>query len=654
MSQIQEYENKEIEQLIVQLLKEGKAELAQLNLKTYSEGDKLKIQILNMICKAKEEEKEIQCINIINPGLDGILQQNIFLFFYNFSKFPLDKLIVNIDTLSNFYFTIKKEKQFADFLKEKQKKYIPFFTMMEFIAKLNVYRDISKDIEKFMKKKYIQQLINQYIERKRASLWKILFIYTSKILKGYEESEISNEDIIKLNNNSLDELKAMFQQYMCFNDIYDQGELVYFMNTLYSAITENLNSIHLKEGPEKECVNDLINLILRDIIEQFNLKYYFNKKKINQIFDSISDRIKDFVELTVENNYAKFVTTFSRYFNQGNKNLVLSFFAGLNPNNFEATFKKVIRAYDNNNNDYYNNINYYLNEIYLQKGNKPKETETKNVEEKNEKNLFEENNIINVNDNNKKEKNDEFTNNNNKEVKYNNSKDLEEKSSNNNLLYENKIESKEEIESTIKSDNDKKEDIKSNSYLLKEIEELKKENRKINKKVDEINKKCENLEKVKKKIINLNLETKKEISKLKHQMKLINYRDISKNIINNYLNKYNNRIPKDIQNQKKKEKANYISKYLKGDERNYYQKIIDKYYDANYKSHISVVFNEYEKNMIVGSKFEKTSIVDKVFEDYCLNIFDTHEKANEIDNLFKIKEIVGNLYKEIVLNSRYS
>ena len=63
--------------------------------------------------------------------------------------------------------------------------------------------------------------------------------------------------------------------------------------------------------------------------------------------------------------------------------------------------------------------------------------------------------------------------------------------------------------------------------------------------------------------MNKTFNIEKELSELKKEMKRINYRDISKIIINNYISKNKKELPT-LNN--KKEKADYILTLLHGEE----------------------------------------------------------------------------------------
>ena len=92
--------------------------------------------------------------------------------------------------------------------------------------------------------------------------------------------------------------------------------------------------------------------------------------------------------------------------------------------------------------------------------------------------------------------------------------------------------------------------------------------------------------------MNKNFNIQKELSELKKEMKRINYRDISKIIINNYISKNKKKL-QPLNN--KKEKADYILTLLDGKELEYFKKIVITYFDSNLRSHISYVMMDLDK-----------------------------------------------------------
>ena len=172
------------------------------------------------------------------------------------------------------------------------------------------------------------------------------------------------------------------------------------------------------------------------------------------------------------------------------------------------------------------------------------------------------------------------------------------------------------------------------------------ENKEIKKQNEEI---IQEADKTRKKLVNSLVEMKSQLFSMKNEMKQISYRDISKPIINSYINKYNNELGKEKNIKNKKDKAIKIIKYIKGNESAYYEKLVKKYYDSNHVSYISKVFNDFGLNYIIGLTYNKNELIDKVYAEYC-KIF-LEEKNNikawdEIDNLFGVKKIISDLLNE--------
>ena len=141
--------------------------------------------------------------------------------------------------------------------------------------------------------------------------------------------------------------------------------------------------------------------------------------------------------------------------------------------------------------------------------------------------------------------------------------------------------------------------------------------------------------------MNKTFNIEKELSELKKEMKRINYRDISKIIINNYISKNKKELPP-LNN--KKEKADYILTLLDGKELEYFKKIVITYFDSNLRSHISYAMMDLDKKIIIGSPHNETSLIDKITNDYFMKIFDERDD-NNIKNYFDIKKVIKDLYE---------
>ena len=96
----------------------------------------------------------------------------------------------------------------------------------------------------------------------------------------------------------------------------------------------------------------------------------------------------------------------------------------------------------------------------------------------------------------------------------------------------------------------------------------------------------------------------------------------------------------------------YIIKLLKGQESSYYNKIVNKYYDSNFESHISKIFKEYGKKYIIGMSYDKNDIINKILNDYCNIILDekNQENVDKIEKLFDVRNIIEELAKNKMLD----
>ena len=121
-------------------------------------------------------------------------------------------------------------------------------------------------------------------------------------------------------------LIGLFQRFICYTDLYCEGEFANFISILKNTLTYDLKNMFLKEGNEFNYINNLIGFIFRAISERFRIKENFYKNQINEFYDLIAESIKDYSEMTLEKNYASFVIEYCRFFAQGNKNLVKKFF----------------------------------------------------------------------------------------------------------------------------------------------------------------------------------------------------------------------------------------------------------------------------------------------------------------------------------------
>ena len=96
--------------------------------------------------------------------------------------------------------------------------------MLGFFAFINLGKDISQEIIKLMKKN-IKENIDKYINEMRKTLFNIILYYSKKVLNSYDEE---NNNDFQPNSNDLPfiQLKDSLERYMCFNELFDEGEIV--------------------------------------------------------------------------------------------------------------------------------------------------------------------------------------------------------------------------------------------------------------------------------------------------------------------------------------------------------------------------------------------------------------------------------------------
>ena len=354
-----------VKEIIDNLIKYGEAKLPKEELK--DEDNKDKIKILKMMFQENEKE-EILHFNKNKVESSSNIKLTVMLFVKNLRNYPLKECIENKDTISNNYYCLKEDELFITYLTQMKNKFIPFFQIVRFIAYLNSNNDISYRIANLIKKnKIIKSFVETYINNIQRTLWKIIVIYNKIVLDLYDEGEIEIKDsFIELFNKS--NLIGLLQRYLCYNDLSCEGEITNFIKILCNSFTYSLNSLYLTEGNDYEMINELIRIIFKKIDEIFQFKKYLNKRQMNELYESIAYNIKNCCEITNGQNYAKFVKKYCNNFNQGNKAITQIFLEGLNKNNFSFCFNKI--KIENNNDNFYANIDKYMNEIKAMKKNK--------------------------------------------------------------------------------------------------------------------------------------------------------------------------------------------------------------------------------------------------------------------------------------------
>ena len=637
-------EKEELNKIIESLIHKGIS--PQPKLKFSDEDIKNKYETLKIICGVSSEKDDLNIQNIFNiKPINSPVQQKIMTFIYNMEFYSINEMIQKYDSLSISYFQLKDENDFINFLKVKKFRMIPFFTMLGFASYMNLKRDISDGVYKLAKSKYMKDMISHYIIEKRKSLASVILYYIKAILE--DDNNEKNTDVSQSKNLLIQGLNDSFQRYMCFNNLYDEGEISNFVYCLFKVITSNVKSLYLTKGPEYLLINGTIKYILEEIIKSFTIANYFQKSKMNIMYDNIANIINILAEESFEENYAKLVVKYCKRFNQGNRNIVFTFFLGLNPDYFREAFN-CLKFPDNKNEDFYQNIQDYIGQISSKKKKrikKDKKLLINNIEEK--KDNEDNNSQYTKGKDNENETKDNLTNQNkdypyisNEKIEIINTEDIKKIiECNNQLMLKNEelMLKNEKVMNEIKEMKKKNEELMlKNDEVMNEIKDVKKQNEEI---IQEADKKTQ-------KLMNSIVKMKSQLCSMKNEMRQISYRDISKLIINNYIEKYEKKLGKEMNIKKRKDKANKIIEYIKGNESTYYKRLVNKYYDSNHVSHISKVFEDLGLNYIIGLTYNKNELIDKILADYCkifLEENNDNKTLNEIDNLFGVKKIISEL-----------
>ena len=634
-------DNEIISKMIDELLEKGQAEIPN---KQFQDKDSiLKLKLLRMMFQSNGE-KEVLYYNINKLEMSPNIKNMIIAFIKNLRMYSIESCIESRDTISNCYYSIKDDELFISYFNKMKIKLIPFFQVVRLIAFINNNNDISSNIINLIEKnKSIKSYIEKYLEKIKGSLWKIIVLYNHLVLQIYEEDELETDDSFLLFQTKSN-LIGMLQKYVCYIDFYCNGEISSFITILCKAFTYNLNCLYLKEGNDYALVNNLINVIFREIGEKFKFKDYSNKKKMNELYDSIAETINNFCDITVGQNYANFVLEYCRYYNPGNKAIAKLFIEGLNKNNLKYCFEKILI---NNDDNFYACIDKYIYDIKSvrnsKKNRKLKDNEKIGKNKEVEINNFKNDKIPIKNEERKIEENydikDESLDNSINEIRQN-QESIETKEIDNKTSEEmdNKdIEKK--IESRIKDT-----DVNELKEQIKKIDlKIKRQNQQIEKfKADFTQKFEESHLKMMKKLQNI----QNEISELKKEMKRINSRDISKIIINDYITKYKIKLSSSYD---KKEKVYHILSLLNGKEKDYVKKILDTYYDSNIRSHIIYAIEELNKRNIIGSPYDINYVVNIIIKDYCNNVLNEKDDS-DVKNYIDIKKVVNHLCEEYANN----
>ena len=625
-------EKQVLEEIINDLLNKREIDLPKI--KFTDKENKIKFKIISVICRIKGK---LSLTNNDNkpPEIKKMLEY--FLMILKDLTLP-----VLFNVYPKEYYTLIKYELFENYIKTSKKELYPFFFMVSFFSYINTGKSRIEEVKHIQSDKFFLEIKSNYEISKILMLPKIIEIYNKLILEE-DDQEKSNEN----EEEDYRCLKEYFEIYSVYNYIYSEGYLVSLVDSIFKAITPEIDNILLKEGPEYIYVNILIKFMIKTISEFFDKDEEYNKDiKINDLCDILVGSIKTFIENTTENNYPKFILEYSKTHKLNeNENL-----------NIISNFFLMIGHWTKNENENQSENDEYETE-YVFNNNKDKD-EDKNEDEKKDiiksekKKSYLGNEVSNERIIIKMISIDEYTQENEKFI--NNNKDYEKLNNNNNSINNNNLENK--INCFQKAEQkENQNDAYNNFENNDEMSTLKEKIRKLESKCEgleeELKESKAGLEKkislLKKKVITSNLKKEKEINKIKQSMKRIEYRDISKNIINNYLLKFEKSLDK---KSNKKDNVFKICSLLKGDEKKFFSELVNKYYESNDLSHMTQIFKELEEKAIVD---EKDDIINNIINDYICNIFNNNKNVSVsndekkfIEEKFKIYNIIFNLYKK--------
>ena len=494
---------------------------------------------------------------------------------------------------------------------------------------------------------------NLYINLKNMALPQIIGHYSKFIIsKTYKKNVKGLEGDYKLSD---DEFVMIFNSYACFNYLYMKTDLNFLVESIFFSITEKFCSILLKEGNEYSIINALI-VNLFDKVYNVIKNGYYEEKDIQVLIDTLYDTIIEYSGYCTEINYISFVLLYCNEFKEQKMNYklytVCAFFRGLNPINFAKTFNKISF---NKNEKYFSNIEKYFSQITNKSSSENNITISTDINNNSiniqiKENIAEGEDIINKEKiNYKNGKLDD--NNKGANIKDNlNASEIEGKEKN---ILENKEQEEinlnflykriQKLEIELVASKEKEKNLENSlKQMEKNYKESEKKFKTTTEKFNEFKRQTSlNNSKFLEKIQNLN----NEIGKLNSTIKQIKFRDISKIIINEYIEKYSHDIKIPFN---KKNKAYYIiEKKLKGKEKNYFKMICDKYYDSNEDSHFSGILKNYIKN---NNKLSRCEITEKIIKEYLFHILEINKNENyttEINfiiHLFDLNNIVSFLY----------
>ena len=602
-------EKKVLEEIINDLLNKKEIDLPKI--KFADKENKIKLKIISVICRIKGK------LSFTNNDNNPPEIKKMFEYFFMALRDLTLPVLFNV--YPKEYYTLIKYELFENYIKTSKKELYPFFFMVSFFSYINNGKNRIEEIKQIQSDKFFLEIKSNYEISKNLMLPKIIEIYNKLILEedDQEKSNESEEEDYRC-------LKQYIEIYSVYNYIYSEGNIVTLVDSIFRAITPEIDNILLKEGPEYIYVNILIKFIMKTIFEFFDKKEEYSKDiNINDLCDILVGSIKAFIDSTTENNYPKFILEYSKThkLNENeNFNIISNFFLMIrhwtkNENENQSEYDEYETEYNfNNNKDIDKNKSSIIKKIKID------DNKTKNQIISENKKYCQVNEVSNERIIIKMIPIDEYTQ--EPEEFINNNKDYEKLNNNNNpkknchSINNNNLENKinifqkdEQEENQIDvynyfQDNDKVSTLEEKLRKLQyEFEGLKEELKATKVELKETKVELKENEKkysvFKEKVITSNLKKEKEINNIKQSMKRIEYRDISKNIINNYLLKFEKSLDR---KSNKKDKVYKICSLLKGNEKKYFNELVNKYYESNDLSHITQIFKELEEKTIVDEK----------------------------------------------------
>ena len=146
-------DQEKLRQIIETLTSNRVCELDAYNFK--DEDVKYRFEILKLMCGSKEDCLQINNLVDMQP-INCLIQQRCLTLLQNIASYTFEELIMRFDSISSYFYELKEDQKFSDYLKGKKYKAIPFFILVGFCAFINLEKDISHEIKQLMKKKFLK------------------------------------------------------------------------------------------------------------------------------------------------------------------------------------------------------------------------------------------------------------------------------------------------------------------------------------------------------------------------------------------------------------------------------------------------------------------------------------------------------------------